>query len=270
MIKKLCWSLALGQSLLWISPLLVFVPLPAAAYTAEDLLTVYWLAGEDYTALARRAETVARTAAQQGFDTDILLTRVVITVLGQNGGQTAPILKMDVSRNDWRNRPDPRYWSSYYRSAPALLGLEGVAPTGTLQATPMAPAPVTPVPLPPANKPANGNETSPGTGSGSIPGQRPGNAGNAPSNTPSNNSTTRRSPGRSTNQPAPSQSGIPTSGGANGTTNSTPNSSNAPNSSSGEQPLPTGSDSSSSSGNPPAINLPAVPAGVGIPSSILQ
>ena len=263
MIKKLCWSLALGQSLLWISPLLVFVPLPAAAYTAEDLLTVYWLAGEDYTALARRAETVARTAAQQGFDTDILLTRVVITVLGQNGGQTAPILKMDVGRNDWRNRPDPRYWSSYYRSAPTLLGLEGVAPTGTVQTTPTAPAPVTPVPLPPANRPANGNETSPGAGSGSTPGNPPSNAGNVPSNTPSNNSTTRRSPGRSTNRPAPSQSGSPTSGAANDTTYSVPNTA-------GEQSLPTGSDSGSSSGNPPAINLPAVPAGVGIPSSILQ
>jgi len=258
-IKKLCWSLALGQSLLWISPLLVFAPLPAAAYTAEDLLTVYWLAGEDYTALARRAETVARTAAQQGFDTDILLTRVVITVLGQNGGQTAPILKMDVSRNDWRNRPDPRYWSSYYRSTPTLLGLEGVAPTGTVQAAPTAP--VTPVPLPPANRPANGNEPSPGAGSGSTPGNPPSNTGNVPSNTPSNGSTTRSDPGRSTNQPASNQSSSPTKGAGNGTTNNgTTNT--------GKQSLPTGSNSGS--GNPPVINLPAVPAGVGIPSSILQ
>ncbi len=223
MIKTLCWSLTLGQALLWVSPALLVTSRPAVAYTAEDLLTVYWLAGEDYTALARRAEAVARTAAQQGFDTDILLTRVVITVLGQNGGQAAPILKLDVGRNDWRSRPDPRYWSSYYRSAPALLGLEGVAPTGTLQAAPGSSVPAAPgLPVPAA--PGSPAPVSPAPEA--LPEPAPA-AAPSPGNSPG--SSTIRSPGRSVNQAEPSPSG-----------------------------------------NPPVINLPALPSDSGIPRSILR
>jgi len=245
-IKKLCWSLALGQSLLWVSSVVLFPP-AAAAYTAEDLLTVSWLAGEDYLALARRAEVVARAAAQQGFDTDILLTRVVITVLGQNGGQTAPILKLDVGRNDWRQRPDPRYWASYYRSTPALLGLEGVAPTGILQANPAASAPGSPAS---SHLPGTAPTTPSRTGSGSTSGSASENgSGNTPRNSPTN-----------TNQPAPSQSGGPT----NGTTSPPSNRPTNNPHSSGESP------SSTNSGKPPTIKLPAVPAEVGIPQSILQ
>jgi hypothetical protein len=259
-IKKLRWSLnynlswrltlgqvTLGPALLWMSPVLWLVPSPAAAYTAADQLTVYWLAGEDFTALARRAEATARTAAQQGFDADILLTRVVITVLGQNGGQTAPILKMDVSRNDWRSRPDPRYWSNYYRSTPALLGLEGVVPTGTLQANPApaaAPAVPTPSPAPtqtPTPAPADGQPTDPAN----IP-------GNQPSST--SGSSTLRSPGRSTSRP---------DGSPNSTFSPAPGA--APETSPGTSP-----DEQPETVSPPAINLPAVPEGAGIPRSILR
>lgn len=123
--------------------MLLAVTTPAQAYTAEDLLTVYRVEGEDYNALVRRAEITARSSAQQKFDRDILLTRVVITVLGENGGQTAPILVLDVNRNDWRNRPDPQYWAKYYRSTRVLLELDGSAP---LQTTP--PPPVQPTVIP--------------------------------------------------------------------------------------------------------------------------
>lgn len=194
----------LGQSLVWAS--LALVP-SAAAYSAQDRRTVRWVAGEDYAAMARRAEMLARTAAQQGFDADILLTRVVVTVLGENGGQAAPILKLDVGRNDWRNRPDPRYWSTYYRSTPALLGLEGVAPTGMLQAAPNS-APV--------SSPARPSD---------FPGAAPG-VESSPTSGPTG----------------------PTSGAAPDAANGTAN-----------ERLP-------ASGSPPTINLPAVPAGVGIPA----
>lgn len=123
--------------------------LPAQAYTTEDLLTVYRVEGENYSALVSRAEMSARSSAQQQFDQDILLTRVVVTVLGQNGGQTAPILVLDVNRNDWRNRPDPRYWSKYYRSTPLLLGLDGTAPVQTAPPPPLpAPVPIPAEPIP--------------------------------------------------------------------------------------------------------------------------
>lgn len=147
-------SWVLGITLLLLSPQTV------QAYTVEDLLTVSRVAGEDYTALAQRAEMAARSMAQQRFDSDILLTRVIITVLGQNGGQTAPILVMDVNRNDWRSRPDPQRWSTYYRSTPVLLELDGVEPFRTPANAAPAPAPAPTSPTAPTapNQPGQPNQ----------------------------------------------------------------------------------------------------------------
>jgi hypothetical protein len=132
---------------------------PSHAYTTEDLETVYRVEGEGYDALVRRAESAARSSAQQKFDSDILLTRVVITVLGQNGGQLAPILVLDVNRNDWRNRPDPQYWAKYYRTTRLLLELDSSAPQTT--STPPQPSltpgePTLDLPLTPGGTPAPG------------------------------------------------------------------------------------------------------------------
>lgn len=96
----------------------------AQAYTDQLNLTLEREAGETYEGLAQRAEMVARTAAQQSFSSDILITEVDVTVLGQNGLAVVPILTMIVSRDDWRSRPDPRYWSSYFNAAKLLLELE--------------------------------------------------------------------------------------------------------------------------------------------------
>ncbi|MBF2076432.1 MAG: hypothetical protein IGS50_22100 [Synechococcales cyanobacterium C42_A2020_086] len=125
-------------------------PLPVYAYTHEELVTVQRAAGEDYNALMRRAELAARAAAQQNFDRDILVNRVAITVLGQNGGQTAPLLVLDVSRADWRSRPDPQRWATYYSSARRLLELEGFDPSPefTPGTSPQSPSAV-PAILPP-------------------------------------------------------------------------------------------------------------------------
>lgn len=127
---------------------IALTPAAVYAYTTQDLLTVSREAGEDYNALTRRAEAAARSLAQQRFDSDILLTRVMITVLGDNGGQIAPILLLDVNRPDWRSRPDPQVWAKYYRSTPRLI-MEDPAPTA--QPTPPAvPTPITPTPAEPA------------------------------------------------------------------------------------------------------------------------
>lgn len=124
----------------------------ADAYTLEEALTVYWVEGEDYAALSRRAEIAARSITQQWFDSDILLTRVVITVLGDNGGQTAPILTLNVSRNDWRSRPDPQRWATYYHSTRTLLDLNSTPTTATQPAANItSPAP--------ASTPARPNST---------------------------------------------------------------------------------------------------------------
>lgn len=96
----------------------------AQAYTDEMSITLEREADETYEGLAQRAEMAARSAAQQSFSSDILITEVDVTVLGQNGIAVVPILTMTVSRDNWRSRPDPRYWSSYFNAAKLLLELE--------------------------------------------------------------------------------------------------------------------------------------------------
>lgn len=96
----------------------------AQAYTDQLNITLERQVDEPYAGLTQRAEMAARTAAQQSFSRDILITEVDVTVLGQNGLAIVPILRLTVSRNDWRSRPDPRYWSSYFSTAEMLLELQ--------------------------------------------------------------------------------------------------------------------------------------------------
>ncbi|AFZ00822.1 hypothetical protein [Calothrix sp. PCC 6303] len=107
----------------------VFSPKIVQAYTARADLIVDTLADENYETLLRRAEAVARAAAQRSFDQDLLATEVSVIVAGQNAGAIAPILDLRVSRQQWRNRPDPQVWAIYYRSARSLLFFNQEPPT---------------------------------------------------------------------------------------------------------------------------------------------
>lgn len=113
-------GLAIGT---WTLEMAIVSP-SAYAYTDRVNITLEREADEPYEGLAQRAEMAARTAAQQSFSRDILITEVDVTILGQNGLAVVPILRLTVSRNDWRSRPDPHYWSSYYSAAKMLLELE--------------------------------------------------------------------------------------------------------------------------------------------------
>lgn len=110
------------------------------------------VANESYESFVRRAELVARAAIQRIFDQDILNGTASIYILGLNQGAEAPVMTIDVSRQQWAERPDARYWANYYRSARTLLGFQQnlvqnpyVAPTATPAPTQQ---PMTPVPLP--------------------------------------------------------------------------------------------------------------------------
>lgn len=121
------------------------------AYATQDMLTVYREVGEDYNALTRRAENAARSLAQQRFDSDILQTRVMITVIGENDGQAAPILLLDVKREDWRRRPDPQFWATYYRNTQLLLDMNGNGSVQPARPAPPAVPEVVPSPAVPTN-----------------------------------------------------------------------------------------------------------------------
>ncbi len=96
-------------------------PQRVRAYTNRVDLEIDRLPGDNYQSLLRRAEAVARAATQRGFDKDILVTDVSIIVSVQNFGAIAPVLELNVSRTQWRNRPDPQRWAKYFKMARGLL-----------------------------------------------------------------------------------------------------------------------------------------------------
>jgi hypothetical protein len=99
-------------------------PQIAQAYTARVNLSINRQVGESFNSFLRRAEAIARAATQRSFDSDILVTDVSVTVIGQNQGAITPILLLEVSRQSWRGRPDPQSWTTYFPDTQSLLGFE--------------------------------------------------------------------------------------------------------------------------------------------------
>ncbi len=119
-------------------------PTSVQAYTARVDLAIDSLPEENYETIIRRAEAVARAAAQRSFDQDILVTDVSVVVTAQNYGAIAPVLSLEVSRPQWRNRPDPHVWATYFKTARSLLFFGRDSPT----ANSPPPVPATPTPAP--------------------------------------------------------------------------------------------------------------------------
>lgn len=132
-ILGLASSVWLGQA--------AIAPQAVQAYTSRVSLFLTRQLGESYETLIRRAEITARAGAQRSFDADLLVTEVILTVVGENQGISVPILTLQVPREQWRNRPEPQYWSTYYPDARALLGVLTPPPEPS---TPQPPAQVAP------------------------------------------------------------------------------------------------------------------------------
>ncbi len=94
------------------------------AYTARVDLAIDRLPEENYETILRRAEAAARAAAQRSFDQDILVTDVSIIISVQSYGAIAPVLTLEVSRPQWRTRPDAQHWATYFKTARSLLFFE--------------------------------------------------------------------------------------------------------------------------------------------------
>lgn len=139
-------SVVLGlASVSWLTTA-VIAPQSAQAYTARVDVSLSRQIEESYESFLRRAEAVARAAAQRSFDGDILVTDVRVMILGQNDGAIAPVLLLEVSRQSWRSRPDPQQWATYLPDAPALLGFDGLPGQAELQ-PPTAPPQIPPPPV---------------------------------------------------------------------------------------------------------------------------
>ena len=133
----------------------VVAPPSAQAYTARLNVVLTREVGESFQSFLRRAEAVARAAAQRNFDRDILVTDVAVTVMGQNNGAIVPLFSLDVSRPSWRSSPDPQRWITYFPNTDTLLGFDqtaeepGIQPGGTPQPLTIPSPRATPTPQTP-------------------------------------------------------------------------------------------------------------------------
>ena len=143
-------------------------PLAAQAYTSRVNITLERQPNESFPTLTRRAETVARAAAQRSFDNDILVTQAAVVVTAENGGLSAPILSLEVSRDNWKNYPNAQRWSTYYPTSQALLRIENPVPTAAVTQ--------------PGQSPTNPTNSS-GTGTTPTTGTTPANRSNQNSGT---------------------------------------------------------------------------------------
>ncbi len=130
----------------------VIAPQIAQAYTATVNIAVSSQPGESYRSFLRRAESIARAAAQRSFDRDILVTQVAVTIVGQNDGAIAPILALEVSRQSWRRRPDPQRWATYFPNTQSLLRFDE---TNLADETPNRPTPTSGPGASPSRPPAS-------------------------------------------------------------------------------------------------------------------
>jgi hypothetical protein len=78
---------------------------------------------EGFSVMTRKAETLARSAAQRTFDSEVLVSDVSVKVTAQNQYQAAIILQLIVSRRDWASRPDPKIWATYFPMTKELIGI---------------------------------------------------------------------------------------------------------------------------------------------------
>lgn len=110
---------------------------------------------ESYTGFTRRSEVIARAAIQRNFDRDLNLGAVVIYIIGMSNGSEAPVMSVEVSREQWQQRPDAKRWASYYRMSRILLGFgpdaDPMTPSGPTASPTVIPiAPVEPIATPAA------------------------------------------------------------------------------------------------------------------------
>lgn len=115
-------------------------PQTAQAEPTRYSSTLTWGQTESYDTLLRRAETTAQGIAQGIFNRNGSVNEVAITIVGVRGGTETPILSLQVGRDQWGRRPDPRYWATYFPTAESLLGMDasgiGSGPAGVSGSTP--------------------------------------------------------------------------------------------------------------------------------------
>ena len=175
-LTGLAIALPLVPSLL--SPLLPLQAIPPRPElpTRQDIRLTRQ-AGESYRSFLRRSEVIARAAIQRHFDRNVQAKPIVVYLVGLHHGNEAPVMSVEVSRDQWQRHPDAKRWATYYRMSKILLGFgndPGPEPiTGpTAQPGVMPIAPIDPFSTPfnvPVTAPAPSATASPASSTAPSP-----------------------------------------------------------------------------------------------------
>jgi hypothetical protein len=77
--------------------------------------------------MIQQAEAIAQETANQAFN-DPNTTEVVVNIAAEQEGQIAPILFLNVSREDWQRQQSIQVWAKYPGGVKRLLGFERPSP----------------------------------------------------------------------------------------------------------------------------------------------
>jgi hypothetical protein len=113
----------------------------AFASPTEVNLSIKRQQSENYEQFVQRAETLAKNTVQQRFQNNQALEEVRVLVVGENQGAIAPVLTVQVNRDNWNHDPRIERWQNTFPHSKDLLGFEQQSaqiqpPTGTTPSIP--------------------------------------------------------------------------------------------------------------------------------------
>ncbi len=129
-------------------------------------LTLSREANETYLSFVQRATNLVTTRLGNNFSQNSSLNQVRIVVIGENNGNVAPVLSVNMSRQQWLNNPNPEPLINYFPDSQFLLGFDTPAPATPQKSPTPTPSPVSqpnptssPTATPPAIAPPINNQS---------------------------------------------------------------------------------------------------------------
>jgi hypothetical protein len=123
----------------------------AVAQTTKIDLPVRVQKGESYQGLLARASKLAENTIERRFQGNSQSDRVNLIVTAEKEGEIAPLLSVNVSRQDWRGNPNLQRWANVFPFGKDLLGF----------GTPPLPAETPPAETPPVATPPTTTQPTP-------------------------------------------------------------------------------------------------------------
>jgi hypothetical protein len=86
-----------------------------------------------FEAMRQTAESIAQATANQAF-ADPNTTEIMVNIAGEQEGQIAPVLLLNVTSEQWQRQPSIQVWASYPGGVKRLLGFDRpiLSPTTTI------------------------------------------------------------------------------------------------------------------------------------------